>query len=264
MKAARLAVLGIALAAGLGAALLAGRSGKTPAPQAVAVTAVPTIDVLVAAADVQMGNVLRAGDLRWQAWPRDASNGHYLDRASAPTAAEDYVGAIARTPFVTGEPIRADKVIRGAGSGFMSAILPAGMRAVSTEISPETGAGGFILPNDRVDVLLSRRLQTTGGRDEFSTETILTNVRVLAIDQAVEDKNGEKVVVGKTATLELSPANAEQIALGRQLGTISLALRALVDASPTGLEGASPDLKAQRGTGLTVVRFGVASQGGTR
>ena len=114
----------------------------------------------------------------------------------------------------------------------MAAILPSGMRAVSTEISPETGAGGFILPNDHVDVILTRRDQEAekaAGVEIHTSEIILSNVRVLAIDQTVEEKNGQRVVVGKTATLELSPRQAETLALSRQLGTLSLALRSLVD-----------------------------------
>ncbi len=97
----------------------------------------------------------------------------------------------------------------------MAAVLPAGMRAISTEISPETGAGGFILPNDHVDVILSRRdkeAEKAAGVEVHTSETILTNVRVLAIDQTVEEKNGQRVVVGKTATLELSPRQAETLA----------------------------------------------------
>ena len=116
----------------------------------------------------------------------------------------------------------------------MAAILPSGMRAVSTEISPETGAGGFILPNDRVDVILSRRPKEddkTATAPQPTSETILTNVRVLAIDQTVEEKNGQRVVVGKTATLEIAPRQAETLTQSRQLGTLSLALRSLLDAS---------------------------------
>jgi pilus assembly protein CpaB len=108
------------------------------------------------------------------------------------------------------------------------------MRAVSTDISPETGAGGFILPNDHVDVILTRRdrdaEQANGGVEAHVSETILSNVRVLAIDQTVEEKNGQRVVVGKTATLELLPRSAERLELAHQLGTLSLALRSLVDA----------------------------------
>ena len=112
----------------------------------------------------------------------------------------------------------------------MAAVLPGGMRAVSTEISPETGAGGFILPNDRVDVLLSRR-EKSGDHDVVTSEIILGNVRVLAIDQAPREKDGQNSVVGKTATLELKPGQAEALARARQTGTISLALRSLVDAN---------------------------------
>jgi pilus assembly protein CpaB len=104
------------------------------------------------------------------------------------------------------------------------------MRAVSTEISPETGAGGFILPNDRVDVILSRR-EKSGDHDIVTSEIILGNIRVLAIDQAPREKDGQNSVVGKTTTLELKPGQAEILARARQTGTISLALRSLVDAN---------------------------------
>ena len=112
----------------------------------------------------------------------------------------------------------------------MAAVLPGGMRAISTEITPETGAGGFILPGDHVDVLLSRR-DKSSGTEAFVSETILKNVRVLAIDQTVEEKNGQKVVVGKTTTLELTPRQTEILANGRQKGTLSLALRSIVDTA---------------------------------
>jgi pilus assembly protein CpaB len=160
--------------------------------------------------------------------------------------------------MVAGEPIREAKLIKANGSGFMAAILPSGMRAVSTEISPETGAGGFILPNDHVDVILSRRdreAEKSSGHDSFVSETILNNIRVLAIDQAVEEKNGQKVVVGKTATLELAPRQAETLALSRQLGTVSLALRSLADGS----KPATEDKSQPRGIGINTVRFGVTT-----
>jgi pilus assembly protein CpaB len=258
MKAARLVVLGIAVAAGLGAAMLAGGSNE-PAPAPVAQNAKPldTVEVLVADGDIPMGSAIAADDLRWQIWPKDAANAAYVERSAAPTAQQDWTGAIARSPFVKGEPIRPDKLIKGPGSGYMAAILPAGMRAISIEISPETGAGGFILPNDRVDVILTRKISGSSGRDESYSETLTTNTRVLAIDQTVEDKDGQKVVVGKTATLELSPSQSEKIALSRQQGAISLALRALVDSGPTaGLDAAPIEPKADA---LTIVRFGVST-----
>jgi pilus assembly protein CpaB len=116
----------------------------------------------------------------------------------------------------------------------MAAILPTGMRAISTEVSPETGAGGFILPNDRVDVILSKREKNpdkTITSDIVNSQVILGNIRVLAIDQTIEEKNGQKVVVGKTATLELKPKQSEALARARQSGTLSLALRSLTDAN---------------------------------
>src|SRR5262249_54017965 len=149
------------------------------------------------------------------------------------------------------------KLIRANGAaGYMAAILPSGMRAVSTEISPETGAGGFILPNDRVDVILSRRAatDTRNANAQPTSETILTNVKVLAIDQTVEEKGGQRVVVGKTATLELAPRQAESLAQARQQGTLSLALRSLLDASKT--EEVRTEEPIGRG-GINTVRFGV-------
>ncbi|MBX6425071.1 MAG: Flp pilus assembly protein CpaB [Variibacter sp.] len=258
MKAARIVVLLIAILAGGVAALLAGRSDN-PTPAAPPPAAkIETVDVLVAKNDISMGQVVSAQDLQWQAWPQAAANASFVRRPDKPNAIEDLSGSIARTPFVTGEPIREGKLIKSNGSGFMAAILPAGKRAVSTEISPETGAGGFILPNDRVDVILTRRGREPDRRAESVTsETILSNVRVLAIDQTVEEKNGQRVVVGKTATLELTPGQAETLALARQLGTISLALRSLVDANE-----ATAETNFRKETGrqeVNMVRFGVTT-----
>ncbi|WP_371421305.1 Flp pilus assembly protein CpaB, partial [Tardiphaga sp.] len=132
------------------------------------------------------------------------------------------------------------------------------MRAVSTEISPETGAGGFILPNDRVDVLLSKRERggDRGGMEVINSEIILNNIRVLAIDQAPKEKDGQNSVVGKTATLELKPEQAELLARARQSGTISLALRALVDANaPAPVE----DPNGGKHDSINIVRYGIPS-----
>jgi len=261
MKAARIVVLGIALAAGGAAAMLAGGSEEQPAP--VAQAPKNTVDVLVAANDIALGSSVGAQDVRWQAWPTEAANVAFISKSTRPGAVEETAGSIARSPFVVGEPIRPEKLIKGTGSGYMAAILPAGMRAISIDISPETGAGGFILPNDRVDLLLTRKQVGANGRDQSSTETIAQNIRVLAIDQTVEDKDGQKVVVGRTATLELSPSMSEQIALSRKQGEIALALRALVDSNPTAADAAI-DPAAKRNGAVTVVRFGVPSQGSSR
>jgi pilus assembly protein CpaB len=142
----------------------------------------------------------------------------------------------------------------------MAAVLPQGKRAISVEISPETGAGGFILPNDHVDVILSRRdklAEKAAGVEIHTSEIILANVRVLAIDQTVEEKNGQRVVVGKTATLELTPRQAETLAVSRQTGTLSLALRSIADFDKKDRPDA-PEDSGRRGS-VNMVRFGITT-----
>jgi pilus assembly protein CpaB len=229
MKTARLVVLAIALSAGGVAAYLA--SGSDPKPAVTEpVAQLPTVDVLVAKSDIGLGQPVGLDDVQWQTWPSATASNNFIRRSDRPDAAAQVAGSIARSPFIAGEPIREPKLVKTNGSGFMAAVLPGGMRAVSTEISPETGAGGFILPNDRVDVILSRREKGAAG-EVVTSEIILNNIRVLAIDQVPREKDGQNSVVGKTATLELKPSQAEVLARARQTGTLSLALRSLVDAN---------------------------------
>ena len=246
MKAARVVVLAIALGAGGVAAFLATGSSAPPPAAPQAVKQLDTVEVLVARADIGLGNTVKPGDIGWEVWPASAAGPQFINRASVPDGPERVAGAIARTAFAKGEPIRETKLIKADGSGFMAAMLSPGMRAMSIEISPETGAGGFILPNDRVDVILTR---SRTERQDVAAETVLANVRVLAIDQTIEEKNGEKVVVGKTATLELASAQAESLAQARQSGRLSLVLRALVDTTQE---------EKYRGA-VTFVRYGVSS-----
>jgi pilus assembly protein CpaB len=261
MKAARLVVLVIAVGAGGVAALLAGRS-KAPDVKPAAAVKSDTVDVLVAKSDISLGQPVTPGEMQWQAWPASAATGNFIRKSDRPDALQKLSGEIARAPFVAGEPIREAKLVDAHGSGYMAAILPPGMRAVSTQISPETGAGGFILPNDRVDVILTKRDADKTGGDGQSSETILTNVRVLAIDQNIAEKNGQRVVVGKTATLELSPSQAETLTMGQRLGTLALSLRIIADASANDKPDADTKTKA-RGT-VNVIRFGVGSTVTTR
>src|SRR5438552_4691692 len=216
MKPARIAVLALALVAGGIAAFLAGRS--EPNVPALPPATLETVDIRVAARDIGLGHLVSGGELRWQIWPAAAAGPAFIRMNQRPDAINELTGAITRQPFSAGEPIREAKLIRAKGSGYMAAILPSGMRAVSTEISAETGAGGFILPNDHVDVVLSRRdreAEKARGIETHTSQTILANVRVLAIDQAVEEKNGQRVVVGKTATLELAPRETSTLARSR-------------------------------------------------
>jgi pilus assembly protein CpaB len=231
MKTARVIVLAIALSAGGVAAYLA--SGSDPKPVVTEpVAQLPTVDVLVAKSDIGLGQAVGPGDVQWQTWPAATASNNFIRRSDRPDAATQIAGSIARSPFIAGEPIRDPKLVKTNGSGFMAAVLPGGMRAVSTEISPETGAGGFILPNDRVDVILSKRERSaTAATEVVISEIILSNIRVLAIDQAPRERDGQNSVVGKTATLELKPGQAEALARARQTGTLSLALRSLVDAN---------------------------------
>jgi pilus assembly protein CpaB len=198
--------------------------------------------------------------MQWQAWPSASASGSFISKTSRADAMREVTGSIARSPFIAGEPIRDQKLVKSDGSGFMAAILPSGYRAISTEISPETGAGGFILPNDRVDVILSRRDRNPdrGGPDIVNSEVILTNIRVLAIDQAPKEKDGTSAIVGKTVTLELKPDQTETLARSRQSGTLSLALRSITDVNA--VEAPAEDQSAKRGVSINVVRFGIATQ----
>ncbi len=258
MNTARIVVLTIAIGAGgIAAWLASGSDRKTaavaPAPQ------LQTVDVLVAKSDIPLGQTISPGALQWQTWPAATASDNFIRRDRRPDAAAKLAGSIARSPFVGGEPIRETKLVQANGAGFMAAVLPAGMRAISTDISPETGAGGFILPNDRVDVILSRRDKNGdqgNGGEAVHSEIILTNVRVLAIDQTPREKDGQNTVVGKTATLELKPGQAETLARARQSGTITLALRSLADASAV----TSGDDAAGRQNSINVVRYGVTTR----
>ena len=259
MNTARIVVLAIAIGAGGIAAYLASGSDDKPTP-AQPIAQMQTVDILVAKSDIGLGRSVKPDDLQWQAWPAATASSSFISRASKADAIKEITGSIARAPFIAGEPIREQKLVKADGSGFMAAILPAGYRAISTEISPETGAGGFILPNDRVDVLLTKREKNPdkAGPDISSAEVILTNVRVLAIDQAPKEKEGTNSLVGKTVTLELKPEQAETLARSRQGGTLTLALRSIADANT--VEKPDDQQLNKRGDNLNVIRYGVASQ----
>jgi pilus assembly protein CpaB len=259
MNTARIVVLTIAISAGGVAAYLASGSDK-PQPAA-PVAQLQTVDVLVAKSDIGLGQSVKPEDVQWQAWPASTASSTFIRRNERPDATTQIIGSIARSPFIIGEPMREQKLVRANGSGFMAAILPTGMRAVSTEISPETGAGGFILPNDRVDVILSKHEKNpdarAGSNDVINSETVLSNIRVLAIDQAPKEKDGQTNLVGKTVTLELKPEQAETLARVRQSGTLSLALRSIADVNI--VESNADDQTRKRGDSVNVIRYGIST-----
>jgi pilus assembly protein CpaB len=258
MNRARIVVLTIALGAGGVAAYLASGSDSRPPPPAEPVAQLPTVDVLVAKSDISLGQTVTPNEMSWQTWPAATASSSFIRRSDRSDAIKEITGSIARSPFIAGEPIREPKLIKANGSGFMAAILPQGMRAISTEISPETGAGGFILPNDRVDVILTRREKNPDPKatgDLVISEVKLSNIRVLAIDQAPKEKDGQNSVIGKTVTLELKPEQVPVLSAARQAGTLSLSLRSIADANQT--EIAADDRPRQ--TGINVVRYGVNS-----
>jgi pilus assembly protein CpaB len=259
MNVARIIVLTIALSAGGVAAYLAsGTDNKPPAPAA-PVAELQAVDVLVAKSDIGLGQTVTSTDMIWQSWPATATSSGFIRRSDRPDASNQIAGSIARAPFVAGEPIREVKLVKADGSGFMAAILPSGMRAVSTEISAETGAGGFILPNDRVDVLLTQRMKNPNpsGQDIVVSNIVLANIRVLAIDQTPKEKEGTNTVIGRTVTLELKPEQTSILAVSRQAGTLSLSLRSIADINQVEV---NLDDQARRTSNINVVRYGVTNQ----
>lgn len=279
MKPARIIVICVAAVAAIGLALVVramGSPSKTPTAvaTAAAVPARPMAKVLVAAKDLQPGQRLAESDLAWKDWPVEEVNPAFITDGTTPLAATeavedadkadrpagavasvtraatafasgggkaDYVGSVVREPILAGEPIVGRKIVRAGDSGYMAAYLEPGMRAMAIRVTVETAAGGFILPGDRVDVLLTR--ETTlgnmgaqeGDRSKFASSTVMQNVKVLAIDQSTRAGDDEQAVIGATATLELGPRDAEALALAKSEGELSLVLRSYADTGgPSG------------------------------
>jgi pilus assembly protein CpaB len=206
--------------------------GAPPEPR------IETREVLVAAADMEPGTALTVEHLRWQEWPETAISPGFIVRSQRPDAVEGFIDHTVREAMFAGDPVRDSKMAKGAG--YLATVLKPGMRAVAVRVSAESSAGGFILPNDHVDVL------HTGGHAGGRSFTILTNIKVLAIDQNAMNGDGGNTAVGKTATLELNPAQAEVISGAQSTGMLSLALRAKADNEEQGL------VFAPRGPGITV------------
>jgi pilus assembly protein CpaB len=228
----RKAIFAVALMSGGTAAWLS--SSSDPVTTDAAAAAAATMEhVLVAAADLVPGTRIDAAALRWQPWPQDALNESFITQSTKPDATEAFAGMGVRSPILSGEPVYPGK-LGPSDAGLLSVMLSEGSRAVAVRISADTTAGGFILPNDQVDVLHTRVRQGADGQADASSRAILRKVRVLAIDQTIDADTGS--VVGKTATLELSPQEAETIVAAEADGAITLALRAVNDVSEPELE----------------------------
>lgn len=187
--------------------------------------------VLVASRPLPAGTILKPADVRWQAWPGEASTAGYLTSAASSPA--KIAGAVARADIVAGEPLTAQRVVQPGERGFLAAVLKPGYRAVTINVSASTGVAGFIFPGDRVDLVLSRQV----GEDRRVSETVLTDVRVVGIDQRSSNPKSE-VLVPQTATLEVTPKQAEVVTLVTEMGKLSLSLRSLAVPEEPGLQAA--------------------------
>lgn len=233
MRPMRVAVLVVAVAASLLTALMARRWVHTQQAPAEAPAQIAMAQVVVVARDVPAGTVLQAGDLRFDLWPAAAA-GKLLVRSENDDPRARLAGHTARRDLVEGEPVTT-QALRPNASGMLAGMLSPGNRAVSIAITNTSAAAGFITPGDRVDVVLAADLVRTEGNGNgngtggpmvrFAAETVLTDVRVLAIDQATTRAKDGAAVEGKTATVEVSPKQAEILAAASMLGSLSLALR---------------------------------------
>lgn len=259
MKRAQIITLAIAGLASLGAVVGIKSLTKAPPPVKVEVKSNLT-EVLVAKAEIGLGAQATESSFKWQSWPQDALTPNLIDRKRSPNAMREFAGGIARVPIYPGEPISRKKLLKAGEGGVLAAILPAGMRAISTKITEDSAVGRLILPNDHVDVILIRRARAKGGAEEFVSDTLFRNVRVLAIGQTIEVKEGKKNMEGNTATLELSPRQTELLALAKSMGEISLSLRSVADINAEGDGPTDSNDLRNRGNSIKVLRYGARSR----
>lgn len=263
MRRAQLIGISIAAGAGLLAFLLMRSIVSGPSEPTQVAVPVNATEVLVARRDISLGDVTKDSDFRWQTWPADAVTPTFITKEQGAGAMRSVSGAVARAPILAGEPVNRLKLVKAGDGGVLAAILPSGMRAISTRIKEETAAGRLILPNDHVDVILTRRLRGANNQEQFVSDTLFRNVRVLAIGQQIETKEGNKKSAegaANTATLELTPRQAEMLALANSMGEISLALRSIADADPSGPGAGADPFNNERGSSVRVLKYGVPSR----
>jgi pilus assembly protein CpaB len=222
----RVIILVVALvSAGLSAWFIT-RISSSETQAAVSGPQLPTVEILVAAGDIAQGKVVSEADFRWQEWPLASASPSFISRSSRPDAIAAFKGNMVRSKLMAGEPVQEEKLSR-TQSGMLASMLTAGKRAVAIRISAESAAGGFVLPNDRVDIVQTMTVAVEGGQ-QYASKTILRNIRVLAIDQRAADVK-DPAFVGKTATLEVDSDQVEMLSAIGSGGTLSLALRSSED-----------------------------------
>ena len=278
MSPMRLIILAVAgLAAVAAAFLVRGMASQPSEPVTVAETKtiiqeveVSQTKVLVAAGDLPVGTLLSPSDFRWADWPEATVNPSYFTEGMAPDAMETLAGSVVRTSLFLDEPLLPQKIVQKGETGFMAALLSPGKRAVSVEISPESASAGFILPDDRVDVILTYEIEVLQGQEMVEQTIVVTameNVRVLAIDQIFGEIDGVPALTGSTATLELTPEEAELMSLSARRSTISLTLRSHADAGENNGETIArldliSDDQGGQGNQVMIFRNGSVSSGG--
>ena len=186
-----------------------------------------TPKVLVAKADLPTGTFVKAEHLRWQSWPDDALADNYLVKGKR--GLKSMVGAVARHRIAAGQPVTDTLLVKPGDRGFLAAVLTPGTRAISVAVNATTGIAGFVFPGDRVDMLLTQNFKS-GDTKRRTSETVIRDLRVLAVDQRTDDQNG-KVTVAKTTTVEVTQKQAEMIAVAAELGRLSLSLHSLAKVS---------------------------------
>jgi pilus assembly protein CpaB len=194
-----------------------------------AVPVVVATEVLVASHPIPAGMFIKAEDLSWQVWPDGKLADGYVTKEKGST--EPFLGAVVKAGFAAGEPITETRVAKPGDRGFLAAVLSPGMRAVAVAVNPATGVSGFVLPGDRVDVLLTYTLpaKEQNQRVITATETSVEDLRVVAVDQTTNDQS-TGALLAKTVTLEATPKQAEMLNLMAQMGRMSLSLRSLANA----------------------------------
>jgi pilus assembly protein CpaB len=271
----------ILLVGGLGVVALVGflqlQKLSTPAPVPVqtvernepVITTAKTVDIIVAILDIPMGTRITPEHITWKKWPEEALTENLIDNISRPDALAELNTAVTRQTIYAGEPIVQRKVVLSGERGQMSALLKPGMRAIATRISVDSAAGGFIKPNDRVDIVLTTQLKTDVPNNTANTQsaylatTIFENVHVLAIDQTYgQGPDGQATVVGSTALLELSQSDAEALIEAQSKGDMSMTLRGLENRRVAFIPSMATTDRKKSGavTSMTIHRNGQSSQ----